>query len=68
MHVFYLFNFSKPGHRDRRDKDKRGTRPGHRAGPQNPATEFRGAASECGQLFFSKIEPYSKLFGEKHVF
>ena len=27
------------------------TRPGHRAGPYSPATEFRGAASECGQLF-----------------
>ena len=26
------------------DKDKRRTRPGHRAGPQSPATEFRGAA------------------------
>ena len=37
-------------------EDKRRTRPGHRAQPQSP-TEFRGAASECGQLFFSKIEP-----------
>ena len=38
--------------RQGQEEDKRRTRPGHRAGPQSPATEFRGAASECGQLFF----------------
>ena len=59
---------TEAGHRAQLDKDKRRTRPGHRAGPQSPATEFRGAASERGQLHFSKIEPNpnSKLFGEKH--
>ena len=29
---------------DKDKEDKRRTRPGHRAGPQSPATEFRGAA------------------------
>ena len=33
------------------DKEKRRTRPGHRARPQSPATEFTGAGSKCGQLF-----------------
>ena len=44
---------TEPGHR---------TEPSHRgqedkAWTQSPATEFRGAVSECGQLFFSKMEP-----------
>ena len=33
---------TEAGHRAQPDKDKR-TRPGDRAGPQSPATEFRGA-------------------------
>ena len=40
------------GARPRQGQDP-DTEPGHRAQP----TEFRGAASECGQLYFSKIEP-----------
>ena len=48
---------TEPSHRvDRvqgrgQEEDKRRTRPSHRAQPQSSATEFRGAASECGQLF-----------------
>ena len=48
---------TRPGHRaqpqriQNRAQPQR-TRPGHRAQPQSPATEFRSAASECGQLFF----------------
>ena len=34
-----------------------GQGPDTEPGAQSPATEFRGAASQCGQLFFSKIEP-----------
>ena len=39
-----------PSHRvqgRRQEEDQRRTRPGHRA-------QFRGAASQCGQLFFSR--------------
>ena len=39
---------TEPSHRVQgrgQDKDMRRTRPGHRAGPQSPATEFRGAAT-----------------------
>ena len=49
------------------------TEPSHKgqeedkAWTQSPATEFRGAASECGQLFFKYTTPNSKLFGEKHL-
>ena len=35
------------------EKDNRRTKPKHKAWPQSPATESRGAASQCGQLFFS---------------
>ena len=37
---------TEPGHRQGRgeDKGKRRIRPGHRAGPHSPATEFKGAA------------------------
>ena len=41
----------------RATEDKRRTRPG--------ATEFRGAVSECGQLFVSKIEPQQKTACKK---
>ena len=44
-----LVSVARGQQQDKRGQDK--TR------PQSPATEFRGAASQCGQLFFSKIEP-----------
>ena len=46
-HSFPVSRATETSHRIQgrgQDKDKRRTRPGHRAGPQSPATEFRGAA------------------------
>ena len=63
---------TEPSHRvDRvqgrgQEEDKRRTRPSHRAQPQSPATEFRGAASECGQLFsFKDRTPTVNCLGKK---
>ena len=55
--------------REGQEEDKtRPQSPARQQSPkQNAATEFRGAASQCGQLFF-EIDPNNKLFEEILVF
>ena len=60
---------TRPGHRVQRgqrtregqEEDYSRTEPSHIVRPQSPATEF-GVASQCGQLFFLRYNPNSKLF------
>ena len=38
-----------------------------RTAGQHPETRLKGAAKDCGQCFFLRENPNSKLFGEKET-